>query len=589
MSTDLLLIVLLGALVGAGVLLLVTALRGTERTPKLQGGQPIAERLGRLGLAGIAAGVLTLVVTQWPVAAISVGLLVAFWPAMFGGANAERMEIARLEGLASWTESLRDTIAGAVGLEQAIPATAYAASPAIAPELRLLTDRLRVRVPMPTALQRFADDLNDPSADLVVAALILNARLRGPGLRAVLTSLAGSARAELDMRQRVAAGRRSTRRSVQIVVVITLVFVLGLVLFNRSYVEPYTSATGQVVLALIVALFGAGFLWLRRLSRFEVPETVPRRHGRPDGGCGMTLVLLSGAVVGLGLLMLTRVVAPQKANPAAGLIRLDSDRRRLRTERIVAADPHRAAESARLRRLGGGVRRALAERGIELNTLRGDLSMLGRSLDVHLAVTVLAAAAGFIVPIVAQVVLSAMGGGLSGPTPLWIALLCAVVAAVVPTLQVRSQAEERRRAFRHVVGSYLDLVAMNLSGGRGVPEALESAAAVSDGWAMVRIRDTLSTARLQGITPWAALGELGEELRIEELRDLAAALALVAEDGARVRESLSARAGSLRSRELAEAEGRAQERSQSMLVAQMLLAAGFLLFLTYPAVARVMG
>ena len=32
--------------------------------------------------------------------------------------------MARLEALATWTESLRDTIAGAVGLEQAIPCLA---------------------------------------------------------------------------------------------------------------------------------------------------------------------------------------------------------------------------------------------------------------------------------------------------------------------------------------------------------------------------------------------------------------------------------------------------------------------------------
>jgi tight adherence protein C len=68
-----------------------------------------------------------------------------------------------------------------------------------------------------------------------------------------------------------------------------------------------------------------------------------------------------------------------------------------------------------------------------------------------------------------------------------------------------------------------------------------------------------------------------------------AALALVAEDGAKVRDSLVARVVSMRRRELADTEGRAQARSQSMLMAQMLLCVGFLLFLVYPAVARVMG
>ena len=70
----------------------------------------------------------------------------------------------RLEGLAIWTESLRDTIAGAVGLEQAIPSSLRVAAPTIRGPLENLVDRLHTRVPMPEALRRFADELNDPSA-----------------------------------------------------------------------------------------------------------------------------------------------------------------------------------------------------------------------------------------------------------------------------------------------------------------------------------------------------------------------------------------------------------------------------------------
>jgi Flp pilus assembly protein TadB len=268
-----LIVVLLGALVGAGILLLVVALRGTTpRPPRPASASSLFERVGRQSLLGLAAGLVALLATRWPALAVGIGVLVAFWPAMFGGLREERSAIARLEGLAAWTESLRDTIAGAVGLEQAIPATAYAASPSIRPQLRLLVDRLRVRVPMSTALQRFADDLDDPSADLVVAALILNARLRGPGLRQVLTTLADSARAELDMRQRVMASRASTRRSVQIIVGVTILFVIGLPLLNRTYVEPYSTPAGQLVLAVVLGIFALGFLWMRRLSRLEMPQ-----------------------------------------------------------------------------------------------------------------------------------------------------------------------------------------------------------------------------------------------------------------------------------------------------------------------------
>ena len=173
--------------------------------------------------------------------------------------------------------------------------------------------------------------------------------------------------------------------------------------------------------------------------------------------------------------------------------------------------------------------------------------------------------------------------------PVWVGLLFALIFFLLPDLQLRQEAAARRRDFRHAVSAFLDLVAMNLAGGRGVPEALTTAANVGDGWAMRRIRDALSNARITGITPWQALGRLGEEVSVDELRDLSAALALVADDGAKVRQSLSARAASMRSRELSDVEGRAGERSQSMLVAQLLLCAGFLIFLAYPAVMRVMA
>src|ERR671911_1791141 len=189
--------------------------------------------------------------------------------ALFGGARHGRAEVLRLEALASWTESLRDTIAGAVGLEQAIPASYHAAAPVLKPPLALLIDRLRTREPLPEALLKFGDDLNDPGADLILAALVLNARLRGPGLRDVLTALSQAAREEMDMRNRIEASRAATRRSVQIITGLTLLVVFGLRFLNPEYVEPYDSLGGQVTLAVVCAVFAAGFLWLRSLSKYD--------------------------------------------------------------------------------------------------------------------------------------------------------------------------------------------------------------------------------------------------------------------------------------------------------------------------------
>jgi Flp pilus assembly protein TadB len=191
---------------------------------------------------------------------------------------------------------------------------------------------------------------------------------------------------------------------------------------------------------------------------------------------------------------------------------------------------------------------------------------------------------GLILPPILLLALGFAGLHLSVIIPVWVALVFAGVFFMLPDLELKQQVDKRRRDFRHAIGAFLDLVAMNLSGGRGVPEALMAASEIGEGWAFWRIRDALANARITGQTPWQALGVLGEEVQVSELKDLSAALSLVAEDGAKVRESLTARAASLRRRELADLEGQAGERSQSMLVAQMLLAAAFLIFLMYPAI-----
>ncbi|MFE3447442.1 type II secretion system F family protein [Nonomuraea sp. NPDC059194] len=261
---------LTGAAVGGGLFLLFLSWYGMRPRPAAAPRRLLRTLSTRTAVAAILS-TLILVVTQWPVMAVGAALLVFAWRGLSGGAAAERAAMARLEALAAWTESLRDTIAGAAGLEQAIPSSIRAAAPTLRPHLRAMVDRLHTRMALPDALRLFADELADPSADLVVAALILNAKLRGPGLRDVLGALAVSAREELDMRRRVEAERRSTRRSVQIVVLTALGFAAALVVFNPSYVAEYRPWLGQAVLVVVAGLFGAGFAWMRRLARFDQP------------------------------------------------------------------------------------------------------------------------------------------------------------------------------------------------------------------------------------------------------------------------------------------------------------------------------
>jgi tight adherence protein C len=296
-----------------------------------------------------------------------------------------------------------------------------------------------------------------------------------------------------------------------------------------------------------------------------------------------TSALVAGAVTGLALFLLIFALMPRRVSLAKRIAEFDAGRAASRAARPVHY-PGDGNESAISMRVGAALAKFCAEQGWQFRSLRSSLALVGKSFENYLANKILLGVFGLIFPPLVLAGLSFAGFHLPVVVPVWAGLLFAVFFFFLPDLELRQQVSKRRRDFRHAIGAFLDLVAMNLSGGRGVPEALMAASEIGDGWAFWRIRDALGNARITGQTPWQALGMLGDQVQVNELKDLSAALSLVAEDGAKVRESLTARAASLRRREIADLEGQAAERSQSMLVAQMLLAAAFLIFLIYPAV-----
>ena len=306
----------------------------------------------------------------------------------------------------------------------------------------------------------------------------------------------------------------------------------------------------------------------------------------------LTASLLAGAVAGAGLYALVRVFLRPRPGVAALVARIDGGQRSLRPHTATALELQRGlAGAARggMQVLSDRLETGAAERGWQLGRVRKDLAVLNRSVGSFLATKIVLGLVFFLLAPVLYTTLRTAGVPLPGGAPLLAAVVFGAFGFFLPDLALKGEAERRRRDFRRVVGVFLDLVAMNLAGGRGLPEALLAASSISDHWAVVRIRQALANARLMGNTPWQALGDLGDELGLDELRDLAGALSLAADDGAKIRSSLSARAATLRRKEMAENEGEAGERSQSMLVAQLLVCSAFLLFLAFPAVERLIG
>lgn len=221
------------------------------------------------------------------------------------------------------------------------------------------------------------------------------------------------------------------------------------------------------------------------------------------------------------------------------------------------------------------LRGALAVTGMEPASFGARLVVIaGVCAAAPLAAWFALTASGRQVPLVPVAVIT-LGGPLLG-----VALACG---------RLLRDATDRRRHVRVVLGSFVDLVVLSLAGGVGVDGALHAASQVTPDWAARRMAGALSTARDGGLPPWAALGSLGVELGVPELEELATTVQLAGTEGARIRLSLSARGESLRRHEQAEAESSANAMTERLFLPGALLLLGFLLFIGYPAVHRILG
>ncbi|NBO34208.1 MAG: hypothetical protein EBV02_07575, partial [Actinobacteria bacterium] len=233
-----------GAIIGLGAFFVLVARRGRVKLRltlvQRQAASPVHL------VVGVSTALATWFITGWTISAAIIGI-VAGAVSVAARQRRRRDEQALVEALAIWTDQLRDMLAGSNGLEQTIIATAPHA-PAI---LRQPLERLVATMsytPLAQVLDRFADDVNHPTADFIVSALSTAATRQVRELGVLLGHLSTCARDEARMHVRVWVGRARTRSSVRIIAGVIIVFVGGLAVFSPRYLEPYQTARVGLVL-----------------------------------------------------------------------------------------------------------------------------------------------------------------------------------------------------------------------------------------------------------------------------------------------------------------------------------------------------
>jgi Flp pilus assembly protein TadB len=294
-----------------------------------------------------------------------------------------------------------------------------------------------------------------------------------------------------------------------------------------------------------------------------------------------TLVMvLLGAGVGFGVLLVSRGLSPRPSS-------LDAVLAGLARPGTSIDDEITRPQGSGFGRVESAARRVVEGLGYDTRRHDRELELIGRSAERHAFDKLLAAIAGLLVPNLAAACLLMIG--ISVPLGVISVLSLGTAAAgfVLPDLVLRDEAVKRRRAFRHTLSSYLDLVNVLLAGGAGIETALHAAADAGDGWGYQTIRAELRRARLTGQSPWDTFAQLAERLGISELAELAASVSLAGSHGARIRSSLAAKADTLRGHQVAETEAAAEAATERMTVPVAVLLFGFLLFIAYPAVVQI--
>ncbi len=179
-----------------------------------------------------------------------------------------------------------------------------------------------------------------------------------------------------------------------------------------------------------------------------------------------------------------------------------------------------------------------------------------------------------------------------GAAPILLMLLFLIVPVAVWVHGVKgieAKATARRSDMDIAVAVFLDLVNVLLAGGAGAETALLAAADAGDGWSFEQIRLAIARAQSSRRSYWNSLRDLGEELSVDSLIEVAHSVQIAGEHGGRVRQSLGARAQALRHKNLARVEHEAEVRTERMGLPMVVLFIGFVLLVGYPAFSGTLG
>ena len=152
-----------------------------------------------------------------------------------------------------------------------------------------------------------------------------------------------------------------------------------------------------------------------------------------------------------------------------------------------------------------------------------------------------------------------------------------------PARTVKREADKIRRQLDLSTAVFLDLVNVMIAGGAGIETSVLAASNSGAGPGFSLIRLAVMRAQSARVSYWDSLADLGRQVNVASLVEVAHTVQLAGQHGARVRESLAAKAEALRKKNLARVEFEEEQRTEKIGLPLVVLFLGFLVLIGYPA------
>jgi Flp pilus assembly protein TadB len=289
----------------------------------------------------------------------------------------------------------------------------------------------------------------------------------------------------------------------------------------------------------------------------------------------------TGLVAGLGLFLVVRELLPSTPRLQSALDRLSGDDK---VEPITVSDGGEQTATQRYTQTFG----AWAQRRLPVAVLgrwgptRSDLDLIGKTATDHYGEKAL----GTVITLVAVPFLGLCVGlmnlGMPVSVPLGASLVFALGAWFLPDLDARGKAKRARQEFSRAVSTYLELLAIERISGAGATQATFAAAQVAGSWPFRRIAAALERSRWEGQPPWVALRELGKEVEVDALGEVASIVELAGTQGSAIHDQLQSKAAAMRDSQLDVEQQLAHDATVRMTVPGTMTVFVYFLMLIFP-------